>query len=405
MKRNILRISVVVALLIVVFALGAFKDLTDQEKRKKFEPLFEILNYIENNYYDIEKVDYENILNETLTGTMKGLNDPFAWYFTPRMTQENKIDTESEYGGIGAVVTYNSQYNCLEVVSPMEGSPAREAGLKVGDLIVTVDGHEVSKTGYYESVDLLRGEPGTEVKLEVIREGLEEPITITITREKIEIKTVKYTQLDYEKAEIGYIRITQFSEPTYNEFAKALNEVIKSDGIIIDLRNNPGGLLNSVLNISSLLLPAGKAVITIEDRDGSKEIYRSWGSNAAEYLQNKPMVVLVNEGSASGSEILTGALKDHDLATIIGTTTFGKAAVQTVYDLSNGGEIWLPTAHYLTPDGSDIHLKGITPDITVEATETIIDTNAGMTTTEANIDFDKDIQLRKGLEVILEELE
>ncbi|MFO7882453.1 MAG: S41 family peptidase [Kosmotogaceae bacterium] len=404
MKRNFLKISIVITLLIVVFTLSAFKDLTNQEKRDKFEPVFEILNYIENNYYDIEKVDYENILNETLTGTMKGLEDPFAWYFTPRMTQENRIDTESKYGGIGAVVTYNSQYDCLEVVSPMEGSPARKAGLKVGDLIITIDGHEVSETGYYESVDLLRGEPGTEVRIEVIREGLEEPINIIIVREKIEIKTVKYTKFDYEETEIGYIRITQFSEPTYNEFAKALGEVVEYDGLIIDLRDNPGGLLNSVLNISSLLLPAGKTVITIEERDGSKEIYRSWGSNIAEYLQNKPMIALINEGSASGSEILTGALKDHGLATIIGATTFGKAAVQTVYDLSNGGEIWLPTAHYLTPNGSDIHLKGILPDITVDATETIIDSNEGMTTTEANIDFDKDIQLQKGLEVLLEEI-
>ncbi|MEA2067273.1 MAG: S41 family peptidase [Thermotogota bacterium] len=404
MKRNIIRISIVISLLMVVFALGAFKDLTDQEKRDKFEPVFEILNYIEDNYYDIDKVDYDNILNETLTGTMKGLDDPFAWYFTPRMTQENKIDTESKYGGIGAVVTYNSQYECLEVVSPMEGSPARKAGLKVGDLIVTIDGHDVAETGYYKSVDLLRGEPGTEVTVEVYRDNLEEPLIITIVRAKIEIKTVKYSQFDYEDAEIGYIRITQFSKPTYNEFARALREVVDSDGLIIDLRDNPGGLLNSVLNISSLLLPAGKTVITIEDRDGSKEIYRSWGSDAAKYLKDKPIVTLINEGSASGSEILTGALKDHSLATIIGTTTFGKAAVQTVYDVSNGSEIWLPTAHYLTPNGSDIHLKGILPDITVDTTETIIDSNEGMTTTEANIDFDKDIQLQKGLEVILEEL-
>ncbi|MFW6120904.1 MAG: S41 family peptidase [Petrotogales bacterium] len=404
MKKNIIRISLVIAMLVVVFALSAFKDLTDQEKRDKFEPLFEILSYIENNYYDIDKVDYENILNDTLTGAMRGLDDPFAWYFTPRMTQETKIDTESKYGGIGAVVTYNSQYECLEVVSPMEGSPARRAGLKVGDLIVTIDGQDVAETGYYESVDLLRGEPGTEVTVEVLREGLEEPITITITREKIEIKTVKYTKIDYKDVEIGYIRITQFSEPTYNEFAKALNEVAQSDGLIIDLRENPGGLLNSVLNISSLLLPKEKTVITIEERDGSKEIYRSWGSNIASYLQNKPMITLINEGSASGSEILTGALKDHGLATIIGNKTFGKAAVQTVYDLSNGGEIWLPTAHYLTPNGSDIHLKGISPDITVDTTETIIDSNEGMTTTEAKLDFDKDIQLQKGLEVLLEEI-
>lgn len=396
---------IIIGIIVSVIAITGFQTLTNEELISKFQPVFEIMNYIESDYYDFDGVDFDQIVDETLKGTMRGLDDPFAWYFNAVQTDENQIDTASQYGGIGAVVQYNIEFDLLEVVAPMVDSPAEKVGLKTGDLIFEIDGNLVSETGYYESVNLLRGEPETDVSVKLYREGSEEPMTFVITREKIELKTVKYSSTDYEGHKIGYVRLTQFAEPTYREFQNALLNLLDSEAYIIDLRNNGGGLLGSALNISSLLVPKDETVITIQYRDKTTDVFRSWGSAFSEYIKDKPLVILVNGGSASASEILTGALKDHDLATIVGTQTFGKAAVQTVYKLSNGGEIWLPTAHYLTPNGSDIHLKGIEPDITVEATETINgDPSSEQTVSSADVDPKTDIQLKTGLDVLIERL-
>lgn len=406
MKRNkIFKTIAILSIFVAVFFMGAFTSLSNEQMLDKFNPVFEILSYIGKNYYDIEKVDYDNILNESLKGTMRGLEDPFAWYFDPIETKENEIDTSSKYGGIGCVVQYNIEFDCLEVVAPMAGSPSEKVGLKAGDLIVTIDGTPVADTGYYASVNMLRGEAGTTVVLEVYREKLPDPLYFEITREVIELKSVKSEVLEVDDTKVSYIQITGFNAPTYDEFQDALDITRDSEGYIIDLRNNPGGLLQSVLNISSLILPKGQRVITIRYRDGQEEVYNSWGSRYNSYFAKRPIVVLVNGGSASASEILTGALKDHEMATVIGSKTFGKAAVQTVYNLSNAGEIWLPTAHYFTPNGDDIHLKGIEPDITVEATLTSsADENTALTLSKATVDIENDPQLLKALETILEKL-
>ncbi|HNS75333.1 S41 family peptidase [Mesotoga prima] len=404
-KNRVPKILLTVSILVAVFFLGALSSMTDDEMFEKFSPVFEILTYIDRNYYDIEKVDYDAVLNETLTGTMRGLDDPFAWYFDPVQTKENELDTTSKYGGIGSTVQYNIEFDCLEVVAPMAGSPSERVGLRAGDLILTIDGVPVSEVGYYGAVNMLRGDPDSQVVLEVYRESVENPFFVEITRAFIEIKSVKTELLTVEDTEISYIQITGFNAPTYDEFQDALNLSRESGAFIIDLRNNPGGLLQSVLNISSLMLPKGKRVITIRYRDGQEEVYNSWGSRYNSYFTDKPIVVLVNDGSASASEILTGALKDHGLATVIGTTTFGKAAVQTVFNLSNGGEIWLPTAHYFTPNGSDIHLQGIEPDIIVEAGEQApSEDGRELTLSTATVDVEHDLQLSKAIETILEKL-
>lgn len=404
-KGKALKIVLSISVLVSVFFLGAFTSMTEDEVFEKFSPVFQILNYIDRNYYDIEKVDYDAILNETLTGTMRGLDDPFAWYFDPVQTKENELDTTSKYGGIGSTVQYNIEFDCLEVVAPMAGSPSEKVGLKTGDLILKIDDVPISDVGYYGAVNMLRGDPGTDVVLEVYRESVSEPFFVEITRAFIEIRSVKSELLTVEDVVISYIQITGFNAPTYDEFQDALNLSRNSEAYIIDLRNNPGGLLQSVLNISSLMLPKGQRVITIRYRDGQEEIYNSWGSRYNTYFVDKPIVVLVNGGSASASEILTGALKDHGLATVIGTKTFGKAAVQTVFNLSNGGEIWLPTAHYFTPDGNDIHLQGIEPDIVVEPGEDVPgEDGRELTLSTASVDVEHDLQLSKALETILEQL-
>ncbi|HQN29463.1 MAG TPA: S41 family peptidase, partial [Mesotoga sp.] len=320
-------------------------------------------------------------------------------------TKENELDITSKYGGIGSTVQYNIEFDCLEVVAPMAGSPSERVGLRPRDLILTIDGVPISEVGYYGAVNMLRGDPGTDVVLEVYRESVSEPFFVEITRAFIEIRSVKSELLTVEDLEISYIQITGFNEPTYDEFQDALNLSRNSKAYIIDLRNNPGGLLHSVLNISYLMLTKDQRVITIRYRDGQEEGYDSRGSRYNSYFKDKPIVVLVNEGSASASEILTGALKDHGLATVIGTKTFGKAAVQTVFNLSNGGEIWLPTAHYFTPDGNDIHLQGIEPDIVVEPGEDVPgEDGRELTLSTASVDVEHDLQLSKALETILEQL-
>ncbi len=402
MKKKFLKGTVAVLIIVAVLFFTGFQMMTKEDMIDKYEPLFEILNYIQTNYYDQENIDFDEILNSTLEGAMEGLGDQFAWYFNSDESIENEIDTKSIYGGIGSVVTYNPEYESLEVVTPMIGSPSIKAGLKTGDIIVEIDGMPVSEVGYYDSVNMLRGEPQTEVLLKVYREGVQDPMMITVLREEIEVKTVKYTTFEEDDVKIGYIQITQFAEPTAQEFMDALLEELGMDGYIIDLRNNPGGLLMSVLNIADFMVPEGETVITIRDKDGYEEVVKSYGSPLSRYLEDKELVVLVNGGSASASEILSGALKDHEIATIIGTTTFGKAAVQTPYNLSNGGEIWLPTAHYFTPDGSDIHIIGITPDITVDATDIYTGMDETMTVSDAELDFENDLQLQEGIKIIIE---
>ena len=410
MKRNkVLKALAIVAILVGVFFMGAFTNAEayyyQRIEKYKLHPVFDILDYIDRNYYDIEKVDYDKILDEALKGTMKGLDDPFAWYFDPIQTRENEIDTSSKYGGIGSVVQYNTEFDCLQVVAPMAGSPSERVGLRSGDLIVTIDGTPVSSVGYYQSVNMLRGQPGTNVIIEVYRDNNPEPLYFEITREIIELKNVKSEVIEFEDNLISYIQITGFNAPTYEEFKAALDNTRNSQAYIIDLRNNPGGLLQSVKNIASLILPKGQRVITIRYRDGQEEVYNSWGSRYNSYFKDKPVVILINEGSASASEILTGALKDHGIATVIGTKTFGKAAVQTVYNLSNGGSIWLPTANYYTPNGDNIHLRGIEPNITVEATVTAEgEGSRALTLSTSSVNLESDIQLLKALEVVLEKL-
>lgn len=403
-KNRVIKLIAIVFLLTSAVLFSAFKTLSYDEIVSRFDPVFEVLTHISRSYYSIDDVTIDKLLDETLKGLMKGLDDPYAWYFDRVQSREIDLDTESKYGGIGATVQYNAEYDCLLVVAPMAGSPAEEVGLLSGDLIIEIDGHLVSETGYYESVELLRGVPGTDVEIKVMREGEEDYLFFTITRREIEIKTVKYGSFNHENVEIGYLQITTFSRPTHQEFLEALTILQNTDALVIDLRNNTGGLLSSALNISNMLVPRGRVVVTIRDRDGREEIYRSRGSLMSSWLEDKPIVLLVNEGSASASEILAGALRDNDIAKIVGETTFGKATVQSVYELSNGGEIWLPSARYFTPSGTDIHLKGIIPDITVEATEVAVAESREITLVEARIDIEGDLQLKTAIELIIESI-
>ncbi len=309
-------------------------------------------------------------MDSAIEGMMKGLDDPFAWYLDSVETEESQIDIEAKYGGVGLTIRYDYEMDAVIIVSPMNGTPAQRAGLMPNDYILSVDGTPTSELGLNKSASLMRGEPGTEVTLEIYRDSWDEPKNVTLIREIIETKTVKFDTIEYQNKNLGYILLTNFAKTSSQEMSEALNNLSNQniEGLIIDLRNNPGGLLQSAVDITSMFLKSGE-VVSVKYFDGTKETIPTIPGNYYSFLQNIPIVLLVNGGSASASEILTGALKDNGVATVIGETTYGKAAVQNTFSLSTGGEIWLPIAHYFTPSGADIHLKGINPDIEVSNPE------------------------------------
>jgi len=389
------------------------KDSVTQIYLDKFEePIYSTLYYIVNYYYDKGNVDYDKIVDSAIEGMMKGLEDPFAWYLDSVQTEESKIDIEGKYGGVGLTIRYDYERDAVIIVSPMNGTPAQRAGLMPNDYILSVDGTPTSELGLSKSASLMRGEPGTEVTLEIYRDSWKEPKNITLIRETIETKTVKFDTIEYKNKNVGYILLTNFAKSSPQEMTEALNNLSNQeiDGIIIDLRNNPGGLLQSAVDITSMFLKSGE-VVSVKYFDDTKESIPTIPGNYYSFLQNIPIVLLVNGGSASASEILTGALKDNSIATIIGETTYGKAAVQNTFSLSTGGEIWLPIAHYFTPSGSDIHLKGIKPDIEVSNPEREVvsmteiseeeATQAFYTTTEKPVlNIEEDLQLKTALDFL-----
>lgn len=373
----------------------------------KFQnPIYTLLYYINNIYYEKDKVDYDKVLDSTLKGLVDGLNDPFAWYLDSQQVTESKIEESGEYGGLGILVSYDSKLNAIRIVSPMIGTPAYEAGLQADDLIISVDGSPVSQTGYIGAINMMRGKPGTKVQIEVFRDGWDEPKKITLVREKIETVTAKYKVFESDNFKIGYIKLTNFGEKSASEMQRALKAVEKDNvnGIILDLRNNPGGFLNVAIDIASMFIK-DKTIVTVRYFDGSQEVIKPKTYEHFDFLDKLPIVLLVNKSSASASEILTGALKDNKIATVIGKTTYGKAAVQRPIPLDNGGEVWLPIGHYFTPSGKDIHLKGIKPDIEIDnpkkEVKNVEQMEAKNTTTyEAVIDLNNDTQLLKAIEVL-----
>lgn len=378
-------------------------------------PIFSILTYIENFYFDKESIDYNKILDSTLRGIMSGLNDPFAWYFDARETQEHRIDERGEYGGLGITVRYDNDSKVIVIVSPMAGTPAERAGLMANDYIISVDGEKVSDLGYMESVDRMRGTPGEPVELEIFRQGWEEEKTITIYRELIETTTVKYNFIEEKDKKIGYLKITNFAEKTPDETFNILSKmsIEDLDGFILDLRNNPGGILKVAVETASMMQKTGR-IASVKYYNNQTENLNVMPGKYFHFLDDIPMIILVNRGSASASEILTGSFKDNKLAVVVGQRTYGKAAVQRPFELSNGGEIWLPIGQYLTPNNTNIHLEGITPDFIID--NPIRELSTGEISTEEqerakqattdiiSVDLENDNQLLKALELIFEEI-
>jgi carboxyl-terminal processing protease len=384
---------------IITFSISNIVALTFNDRvvipKNKYDELMEIYKdygkvmaikqYIDTSY--LREVDDKKLLDGQLKGMVQALEDPYSVYMTEDEFTSFTEETAGVYGGIGVVVTPGED-NLITVVSPIEGTPGERAGLKTGDKIIKVNGIEYSAEKMDEAVAVMKGEPNTKVNITIMRPNKNndlEEIELEITREIIRLITVKSEVLDKN---IGYLKITSFDEITYEDFMKELKSLEKSkvEGIIIDLRNNPGGLLNICADIADELLGEGDIVYT-QTKNGEREYLKSDKNKI-----DLPLVVLVNEGSASASEILAGAIKDHNRGELIGTTTFGKGVVQRIRDLGDGTGLKLTVSEYFTPNGINIHGIGITPDIVVELNEDAEGIGPEF--------LEQDNQLQKAIEVI-----
>lgn len=312
-------------------------------------------------YYYLDDIDEEALENGVYKGLVYGLGDPYSQYFTAEEYQSFQEETEGSYLGIGAVVSQDEKSGMITVISTYDKSPAEKAGMKSGDIIYKVSGKEVTGNDLGDVVSKMKGKKGTTVKITVYRPGEDRYIDCTVTREKIHIPMVSYQMID-KKNKIGYIQIHQFEEVTENQFRSAVKDLKKQGmkSVIFDVRDNPGGLYTCVCEILDEILPEGTIVYTV-DKKGKKQTQTSDKASLG-----LPIVVIQNENSASASEIFAGAIKDFDAGTIIGGQSYGKGLVQAVFALKDGSAVKLTIQKYFTPKGTDIHGKGITPDIEVE---------------------------------------
>ncbi|MDX9715285.1 MAG: S41 family peptidase [Dissulfurispiraceae bacterium] len=317
----------------------------------------EVITQIKKNY--VEEVKIKDLIRNAVKGMVSSL-DPHSSYMTPEAYKEMRVETKGEFGGLGIQIAIKD--GMLTVIAPIEDTPAHKAGILAGDRILKIDQASTKEMSLHDAVSKMRGLKGTKIILTIMREGWKETKDFTIVRDTIKVKSVKPKMLANK---IGYVKVTQFQEATGSELKDALSK-LKKEGmasIILDLRNDPGGLLNSAVEVTEQFLPANKLVVYIKNRKNEKMEYFTEEKNP--YL-DMPMVVLVNQGSASASEIVAGALKDWNRAVVVGMQTFGKGSVQSLLPLSDGSGLRLTTAKYYTPNGTSIQGVGITPDIVVK---------------------------------------
>ena len=336
--------------------------------------------------YYLENVDEQTLEKGVYDGLVEALGDPYSTYYSSEELKELQDKTEGIYYGIGAYVGIDADTSLPRLTGIIEGTPAQESGLRAGDLLYKVDGEEVQGLELTQVVSKIKGEEGTSVHLTIIREGATDYLEVDVVRRKVESPTVNQKMLD---GGIGYIQIPEFDTVTLDQFTEALAVCRGSGmkGLILDLRGNPGGNLNTVCDIAREILPKGLIVYT-EDKDGKRSEYTCDGTKE----MKEPLVVLVDSGSASASEILAGAVKDYGIGTLVGTTTFGKGIVQRIISLSDGSAVKLTVSNYYTPNGNNIHKIGIEPDI-----EEKFDS-------EAYYNDGVDNQLNKAIEIMNEKL-
>ncbi|MHA7832940.1 MAG: S41 family peptidase [Algiphilus sp.] len=321
----------------------------------------EILSRVQDGY--VEDVTDSQLLENAIRGMLSGL-DPHSAYLDAQEFKDITASTQGQFGGLGIEV--QMQDGLVRVVAPIDDTPAARAGVEAGDLIVKIDDTTVKGMTLTDAVRKMRGEPGTDIELTIAREGEAQPVIVTITRDIIKVSSVRTRILDED---IGYIRISTFTNNTSDNLREEIASMREDladglRGIVIDLRNNPGGVLNSAVEVSDAFLDGGKVVSIRGRKEGQ---VRDFNAQKGDLVAGMPIVVLVNGGSASASEIVAGALQDHHRAVVVGSKTFGKGSVQTILPLSNDGAVKLTTARYYTPDGRSIQAEGITPDIELQS--------------------------------------
>lgn len=341
----------------ILFLKGSDTHVTAETRDvyKNIEIFAEVLRQIEKNY--VEPQESKELIYGAIKGMVQNL-DPHSSFMTKEEHEELLIETKGSFSGVGIEISVRD--NVLTVVSPIEGTPAYEAGIKPGDQIIKIDDTSSVDMSLPEAVKLIRGPKGTDVKLTILREGEDKPLEFTITRNVIPLKSVRNYLLT---PDIGYIRVASFQSNTEGDLSSALEEIEKDKnlkGLILDLRNNPGGLLSQAIAVSDLFLDSG-LIVSTKGRHSSQSLEASAHKNSV--TRDYPIIVLVNGGSASAAEIVAGALQDNKRALILGTKTFGKGSVQTILPLSDGSGLRLTTARYYTPSGRSIQLSGISPDI------------------------------------------
>jgi len=350
-------------LFILAIFINAFSSSSVFSKNDLFEKidLFgEVLENIKKDYVD--EVDQSEIMDSAINGVLQSL-DPYSAYMSPELFKEMQTDTRGEFGGLG--IEIGMEVGVVKVISPIDGTPAEKAGIKAGDYIVKIGKEQVQGKSLMEAVKLMRGPVGTSINLTIRRKNVKKPMEFKITRKIIEVRSVDSETIS-KKKNIGYIRLKSFNENSDSQFLKSVKDFEKNskiEGYIVDLRNNPGGLLTQAINITDFFLEEGEIVST-KGRKVSET--RKFFARKGDAAKGKPIVILINNGSASASEIFAGALKDHKRAIILGENSYGKGSVQSIIPLANGGGMRLTISKYYLPSGKSISEVGVVPDIFVE---------------------------------------
>jgi carboxyl-terminal processing protease len=404
-KRVLLLVLAAVLLSMYTGVVMAKRSPFQNETYENLKVFTEVLSYVEANY--VEEVDPNKLVYGAIRGMLRTL-DPHSSFMPPDVYREMQIETEGRFGGLGIEITIRD--DILTVVSPIEGTPAFRAGIEPGDQIVKVDGESTKDMSLVDAVKKLRGPEGSAVTISVLRKDFAEPKDFTLTRAVIQIKSVRWKKLPDD---IGYIKLRSFQKTTADELADALQDLEEQRvrALVLDLRNNPGGLLEQAITVSDEFLEPGKLIVYTKGRLAGQNM-KGFSKNDRAHIAEF-MVILINEGSASASEIVAGALQDLGRATVMGTQSFGKGSVQTIIPLSDGSGLRLTTAKYFTPKGREIQGKGITPDIIVEEAKTPqAEDEQGKPTPPRNRrqialpgdDLSDDLQLQKAVDFLKEQV-
>ncbi len=348
---------------VLIFSFLSTSIFAKNDLYEKIDLFGEVIENIKKDYVD--DVDQSEMMDSAINGVLQSL-DPYSAYMSPELFKEMQTDTKGEFGGLG--IEIGMEAGVVKVISPIDDTPAEKAGIKAGDYIVKIGKDQVQGKSLMEAVKLMRGPVGTSIELTIRRKDVKKPLEFKITRKIIEVKSVN-SKIIGDQKNLGYLRLKSFNENSDNQFLKSIKKFeknLKIKGYVIDLRNNPGGLLTQAINITDFFLDDGEIVST-KGRKISET--RKFFARRGDETKGKPIVVLINNGSASASEIFAGALKDHKRAIILGENSYGKGSVQSIIPLKNGGGMRLTISKYYLPSGKSISEVGVTPDILVEEIE------------------------------------